>query len=458
MSRDEFRQQHIDSLININRIQMDLFLHLIDTLDEIFVMKKAEARGDVLMEYNLTAAVIKARQKLEHDLNSIRKELDMAEIHLIMATLPEEHFSSVEELVRQEHIHRIQIDLVLDLIDKLDEMYVMKKAEAGGDALTELNLSAAVNKVQKKLEHDLNSARSELAMGEIHVMMVWFSKLPEENRKNLSTACSWYSFHLDTYLNSIYRKRVYPINKLLNHADELYDEKNHRVWIYSVTTFSNEQCHPDIIISPFRELIGREHFLLSEYIQFIYQATHFIHDVFRHNYYTLVGDMTVYRGIRLLKTQEALSLRVDGITSCSTELEQAIYFAYAFFDLENPEDIDLSIYNFIVFEIKIPAGTRVIPMNICTLQDEDELAILSQGHLEIDEQLDIQLDISSTDTYTLYKTRFVKDKDEPEYGTFDVSKEVGIATTHVMNDLPSQGKSCRKKKRHKRSRKHSLKK
>ena len=56
-------------------IQMNLFLDLLEKLDEIYIHKKTEALGDVLIEYNLLGATNKVQQKLEHDLKSVRKEL-----------------------------------------------------------------------------------------------------------------------------------------------------------------------------------------------------------------------------------------------------------------------------------------------------------------------------------------------------------------------------------------------
>lgn len=279
-------------------------------------------------------------------------------------------------------------------------------------------------------------------MDEILLMIDWFSALPLQNRKDLSRACSWYSYHLDSYLNSIYRKKAFPINQLIKHADELIDPKNHSYWVNAETTFGNELCdnpehYPDINISPFGELIGKK-IRLSRYIKLIIDATTFIDRVFKENYYTLSSDITVYRGIYVLKTQD-ISFRIIGMTSCSTDIRKADYFAFSMYGMEE-EHIDRSLYNFIIFEIKLPAGTRIIPMNICTLQDEDELAIISQGHLE---RISIKID----GYFTRYKTQFIKETDEPEYGSFRVSMEEAIVAEHVINDMDmkSKGKRCRKK-------------
>ena len=70
---------------------------------------------------------------------------------------------SREQLLEHKNLHMIQMNLFLDLLEKLDEIYIHKKAQARGDVLIEYNLLAATNKVQQKLEHDLNSVRSELA-------------------------------------------------------------------------------------------------------------------------------------------------------------------------------------------------------------------------------------------------------------------------------------------------------
>ena len=47
-------------------------------------------------------------------------------------------------------------------------------------------------------------------MSEIEKMKTWFYTLEPMQQLELTISCRWYAYHLDTYLNSIYRKKMYP--------------------------------------------------------------------------------------------------------------------------------------------------------------------------------------------------------------------------------------------------------
>jgi hypothetical protein len=70
---------------------------------------------------------------------------------------------SRDQLLEQKNIHLIERELYLDLIEKLDEIYIRKKAQVRGDPLMEYNLLGGTNKVMRHLELGLSSVRSEMA-------------------------------------------------------------------------------------------------------------------------------------------------------------------------------------------------------------------------------------------------------------------------------------------------------
>jgi hypothetical protein len=70
---------------------------------------------------------------------------------------------SREQLLEQKNIHLIERELYLDLLEKLDEIYIRKKAQVRGNALMEYNLLGGTNNVMRHLELGLSSVRSEMA-------------------------------------------------------------------------------------------------------------------------------------------------------------------------------------------------------------------------------------------------------------------------------------------------------
>jgi hypothetical protein len=85
-------------------------------------------------------------------------------------------------------------------------------------------------------------------MSEIKNMKRWFKNLQARDQIQLTIACRWYSYHLDTYLNSIYRNKIYPRLKLIRHASLLHDEENHWFWIgVMYTTFKKKLCNTKTI-------------------------------------------------------------------------------------------------------------------------------------------------------------------------------------------------------------------
>ena len=227
-------------------------------------------------------------------------------------------------------------------------------------------------------------------MSEIEKMKKWFYTLKPKQQLELTITCRWYAYHLDTYLNSIYRKNFYPRLNLIRHANLLHDEENHSFWIgeiYLYSTFENKLCNTETINeSPFAIFIGKSPILLSEYIKEIQKCTIYMDHVFIKSqlYYTVESPITVYRGLNIPKGKE-VSLYITGITSVSTDIYNAQQFALTVYqndDNEEPILYSESEYDSYVIELELPSNTLVIPMNICTIQEENEIIIISQGICE----------------------------------------------------------------------------
>jgi len=281
-------------------------------------------------------------------------------------------------------------------------------------------------------------------MSEIEKMKTWFYTLEPMQQLELTISCRWYAYHLDTYLNSIYRKKMYPRLNLIRHANLLHDEENHSFWIgeiYLYTAFENKLCNTETINeSPFSVFIGKSPILLSEYIKEIEKCTTYMDHVFirSHLYYTLDSPITVYRGLNIPKGAE-LSLYMTGISSVSTNIDNARQFAFSVY--QNDDNGEPILYSesesdSYLIELELPSKTLVIPMNICTIQEENELIIISQGKCEetsgiVEEvtnwnkyfNLDGQLIERNKGmlSYTKINATFIPDGSLPEYTKFNIS-------------------------------------
>ena len=277
----------------------------------------------------------------------------------------------------------------------------------------------------------------------------WFLKLSHKHKTQLTIACKWYAFHLDSYINSIYRNKPYPRKVLKRHAKELFDIDNHTLWTeLFYQTFDNEFCSKELINSPFEMFINRSPILLSEFIEQINKTTYFIHSWFTKVYFTLSKPMTVFKGFHLLR-EEKLCLDLIGASSVATEINSALQFAFSIHgedDEGNPIFYDERKYKSIVAEITLPIGTLVIPLNICTIQEENELVVITQGTLNTISERIIQENMWNTYInkygqkveagsgrvkYLFIKTQFNKTDDFPKFGNFQITQD----HDHVIDDV-----------------------
>ena len=227
-------------------------------------------------------------------------------------------------------------------------------------------------------------------------MVKWFQNLLDKNKEILTYVSRIYSYHFDVYLNNIYRQKIFPRKQLLVHANELITNPNeHDLWVkynYTDKEFDNKFCkeYPREK-SPFQMFLGEKKIRLSEYIETIKNITKRMHEILSNPEfsYVLQNDVVVYRALRLKKkVNEKINIEKDiitefiGTTSTTTKLESAQQFAFSLYG--ESENFDERFNKSIIFELTLSKGTRVIPLNICSIQDENEILVISQGNMKID--------------------------------------------------------------------------
>ena len=247
----------------------------------------------------------------------------------------------------------------------------------------------------------------------------YFENLPQKEQIKLTRACMWYSHHVDGYLNTLYRRKLYPRAQLLTHAETLATDSTHNIWrgLNAHRGITNEHCGgtKNGLYSPFKNFINVNPLKFSLVIRQIQKLTQWVHSVFTTpgNAYILPSEIVVYRGIAI--PEDAMPrMELDGLTSFTQSYEVAVDFAHTELYMVMPGA--RMAYTPYIIEVHLPAGTRVIPMGICSAYDEDELLLLSQGWLE---------PIGPTQTnnlLTLITANFIETQPTPIYNKFEVTK------------------------------------
>jgi len=226
-------------------------------------------------------------------------------------------------------------------------------------------------------------------------MVLWFQNLSKKDKEKISYVSRLYSYHFDVYINNIYRNKMFPRYQLLSHANDIIsDNDTHDMWIkymYTDDDFKNKLCREKPLDkSPFKNFVGDTKISLSNYVNTIKNITSTMHSVFTDPKlsYILQNELIVYRALRIRKSvddiidvEKDINLEITGTTSTTTELETAQQFAFSLYG--ESDFYDERKYKSIIFEITLPKGTRIIPVNICTIQNEEEILVISQGTLKI---------------------------------------------------------------------------
>ena len=287
-------------------------------------------------------------------------------------------------------------------------------------------------------------------------MKTWFNALEETDKKELAQFCRWYAWHCDSYLNSVYRLLGYPKSKLIKHIEDFYTYGiDNTAGKHKFTTFDKTICKH--VSGAFIAFIKKRNItrknnnnnnnstkksltknnaikdsIIKNYIARINEVLLTMNAVIMNPIYSYVTtkEITVYRGIHILEEffdETHIKLAITGATSVSTSKSQAINFAKTIYDKNNN---DMRAYKYILFEITLPTGIRVIPANICTIQQEYELIVISQGHLTNIAKTYMKLSNNNTNinnnpfklkyNFICIKGTFQKDNEFPTYTEFNV--------------------------------------
>jgi hypothetical protein len=274
--------------------------------------------------------------------------------------------------------------------------------------------------------------------GETSKMMAegkkWFNSLSEENQLKITKACRLYAYHFDGYINTIYKETTYPYAQLIDRGMFVYDVRNNFFFngIFYDEFDNTRFCNESTLENPFYVFNNKKSIKLSELVKTIEKVTFEMHNVFtdKNLSFVLQEPIEVYRGLKLDKDKE-VSFQVRGITSVASELQGALNFAFS-------GTVDGRYDKSVILKITLPKGTRIIPMNICTLQNEYEIIIISQGEfvktkpsLLVYEEMwndfvSLEGDYIKGNTggqlpYELIEVEFVKKQEFPVYKKFKVS-------------------------------------
>ena len=296
-------------------------------------------------------------------------------------------------------------------------------------------------------------------------MRLWFYTLKKEDKHKLTKACRLYAYWFDKYINFMYANKPYPKVDLVRDVTLLANDKTkeniHDRFTPTYNTYSNPECDDIMKESPFVNLIGTKP-KLSTYIKEVNKYLHFINDVFisSHLYYLTQLPLKVYRGLCLPKGKK-VDTQFIGITSVTTSFWVAKRFAFTLYNKITDDGFislyDESKYDSYIIEILLPLNTCIIPMGICTIQDEKELIVISQGtcthtihpkkntkwngHINIHGEYinpddDKEVDIK----YTPITAIFNPDGTLPTYNTFKVSSKNTIRSNVNPRKLTKKNK------------------
>ena len=260
----------------------------------------------------------------------------------------------------------------------------------------------------------------------------WFKALSLGDRLDLTLCCRWYAYHLDGYLNSIYRQLLYPLGRLLRHMENIGDADAHWAWTQEFhESFGNALCRPDTTNSPFAPFIGLASVPLRDYVAQLRKQTLFMHRTLTNPALSYVtgAPLVVYRGLRLPR-ESHIWLRVSGVSSVTTDFGKACDFAFSQYGLF-PDLYDARHHRSVIFRIELPAGSRLVPVSICSLQEEHELLLVHQGTLVVEESTRETLPMwnpfidadghrseAGSLPYILIQATFTVAAEFPEYGAF----------------------------------------
>lgn len=240
----------------------------------------------------------------------------------------------------------------------------------------------------------------------------------ESDLVELLTACRLYAYHCDTYVNSACRQQPFPLARLVAHfVDDVgFGWFSKYSGIPSVPRAA-EICYE--LEDPFErfEDCKKNTRWFDLFLVEVRASIQRIYINFTELAISLPRVMTVYRCIRIPKGERP-TLRLYGFSSTATNLSSAFQFGMYHYDILRDD--------LIVFEIQIPEETQIIPVDLCTIQKENEVVIVSNGILRVHERV----------PETLVYWNPVRDGDGVEQTNFPVPYTRMKCTFHITDPFP----------------------
>lgn len=235
--------------------------------------------------------------------------------------------------------------------------------------------------------------RDEIKQQWSSMILPWINDMTSDDRRALSQAVYWYSWHYDTYLNAATRNRPYSKSRLLTHF--LTDEFQGRYYAESFKFnygVENPNCRNntikkspgmgfqwDSVIPPNAQSVDMEQ-IFKEYIEMIKESIKVMFTSFTKHPLEISQPMTVYRAIVI--PNGTFNPTLSGFTSTSILMDSALKMANHIITSQVPF-VSFITHELILMKITLPIGTRVVPSDICGIFIEHEIIVVSQGKLNI---------------------------------------------------------------------------
>jgi|SaaInlStandDraft_6_1057023.scaffolds.fasta_scaffold00865_2 hypothetical protein len=193
-----------------------------------------------------------------------------------------------------------------------------------------------------------------------------------------------FTFNFDRLINNRMRKILNEdeqdiyIKDMLDCIKDYYNNfKSPWSLFYSEKWISNElrtKCNFVPILLKYLNISTKEDILI---------LTDFIYLTILNNSVELKEEFVVYRGINVFKDNIYDYTNLNGFTSTSYNKYSASYFIInSLIDKKKTyDDLDENKPN--ILKIILPKGTLVFTPDICTIQQEEEIIVVSQGKLEL---------------------------------------------------------------------------
>ena len=215
-----------------------------------------------------------------------------------------------------------------------------------------------------------------------------------------------YAFHFDAYVNSACRQQPYSEVALQYHFYELpLNVRNHyRNSVRQVTDKRTQSAcaavqHPlatavangdldlGIVLRMRRDPLtliseqNRKRFgdAFERYVAVLRPKVRGVYNGLMRTIIPSPYDTVVYRGLRL-PLDGTVRLDMTGFSSCALDVEEALQIAAAV--KAPPYLLDLRRSRIVILVITVPKGTNIIPIGLCTIQDEAEVVVAHEGTLE----------------------------------------------------------------------------